>query len=171
MFGLNQSMNLPNVRSSSAILEPGLWQINKGVERYIVPACGMIAIELHPDDILTVHNPEGAQTAEIVPFTAKGKGDPSLLGINKTLPAKGLQEILAGESESAIRVRNSFQKKGFDIASARATSTRTTASSAAAPWTTGPSGSWTSTTRPSPSGSRPPRRRASSTSGNWCARP
>tara|TARA_Y100001970_G_scaffold291198_1_gene427470 strand:- start:2054 stop:4405 length:2352 start_codon:yes stop_codon:yes gene_type:complete len=113
-------MNFSNIRSTSGILEPGLWQLEKGRERYRVPACGMITIELFPDDILTVHNPEGAQTAEIVPFTKKGKGDPNLLGIKKTKPAKGLQKILSGKSEKVLMIRNLMEYKKFDVFSAKA---------------------------------------------------
>ena len=117
-------MNLSKTRSTAGILEPGLWhlQIKKGTERYRVPACGMILVELYPDDLLTVLNPEGAQTGEIIPFTVKGNGDPALLGINKILPADGLKEILASKSESAIKVRNKMEKRKFDISSAKAAS-------------------------------------------------
>ena len=108
-------MNLAKTRSTSGILEPGLWQLKKGTERYRVPACGMIVVELYSDDVLTVKTPEGAQIAEIIPFTEKGNGDPALLGIKKTLPAKGLQEILARDSESAIKVRKSIEKRDFKI--------------------------------------------------------
>ena len=113
-------MKIADPRSTSGILEPGLWQLEKGIERYRVPACGMIVIELYPDDILNIQNPEGAQTAEVIPFSEKGKGDPGLLGIRETKPAIGLQEILSGKSENAIKIRRSMESKKFDLSSAKA---------------------------------------------------
>lgn len=113
-------MNIADPRSTSGILEPGLWHPGKGRERYRVPACGMIAIELYPDDVLTIQNPEGAQTAEVIPFTVKGKGDPGILGITETKRAVGLQEILSGNSESAIKIKSSMESNEFDLSNARA---------------------------------------------------
>ena len=71
------------LESSSSILEPGLWQLDPEQERYRVPACGVIVVELYPDDILVVKDPEGGQIAEVVPFSDEGKGDPGILGIKK----------------------------------------------------------------------------------------
>ena len=76
-------MELKNVTTTSGILEPGLWQLDPSRERYRVPACGVIVVELYPDDVLVVRDPEGGQHAEVVPFSPEGKGDPGILGINK----------------------------------------------------------------------------------------
>ena len=113
-------MDLAKIRSSAGILEPGLWQLGHGIERYRVPACGAIVIDLYPDDVLVVHNPEGAQIAEIVPFSIQGKGDPALLGIKKSQKAEGLRNILACKNKSAIRVLNGMERRGLDISSAKA---------------------------------------------------
>ena len=89
-------------------------------ERYRVPACGVIVVELYPDDVLVVQDPEGGQHAEVVPFSPEGKGDPGILGINKSQPADGLRQILSGDSESAGHVRSGLERKGIDLASAKA---------------------------------------------------
>ena len=113
-------MELTNVTTTSGILEPGLWQLDPSRERYRVPACGVIVVELYPDDVLVVQDPEGGQHAEVVPFSPEGKGDPGILGINKSQPADGLRQILSGDSESAGRVRSGLERKGIDLASAKA---------------------------------------------------
>ena len=97
-------MDIENIRSTASILEPGLWQLDAELERYNVPACGVIVVDLYPDDILVVRDPEGGQLAEVVPFSTEGKGDPGILGINKSQPAEVLIQILSGDSESAVRV-------------------------------------------------------------------
>ena len=112
-------MDIENIRSTASILEPGLWQLDVELERYNVPACGVIVVDLYPDDILVVRDPEGGQLAEVVPFSAKGKGDPGILGIKKSLPANGLQQILSGDSESAGRVRAGLERKGIDLTSSK----------------------------------------------------
>ena len=109
-----------NVTTTSGILEPGLWQLDPSRERYRVPACGVIVVELYSDDVLVVQDPEGGQHAEVVPFSLEGKGDPGILGINKSQPADGLRQILSGDSESAGRVRSGLELKGIDLASAKA---------------------------------------------------
>ncbi|MBS1254382.1 MAG: Aminomethyltransferase [Deltaproteobacteria bacterium] len=113
-------MEQEKIKTTFSILEPGLWQLDPVQERYRVPACGVIVIELHADDELVVHDPEGGQLAEVVPFTPEGKGDPSLLGITKSRPADGMRKILAGESDSARRVRQGLENRGLDLASAKA---------------------------------------------------
>jgi hypothetical protein len=75
-----------SLASSTRILEPGLWQLDPSRERYRVPACGAIVVELYPDDVLVVQDPEGGQHAEVVPFSVEGKGDPGILGIKNHNP-------------------------------------------------------------------------------------
>ena len=114
-------MDIENIRSTASILEPGLWQLDVKLERYNVPACGVIVVDLYPDDILVVRDPEGGQLAEVVPFSTEGKGDPGILGINKSQPAEVLNQILSGDSESAVRVKVGLKAKGIDLTSAKAT--------------------------------------------------
>ena len=104
-------MNLDKVKSTFSILEPGLWQLGPAQERYRVPACGVIVIELYVDDELVIQDPEGGQLAEVVPFTPKGKGDPALLGIRNSDKANGMQSILSGDSENAKRLRQAMEKR------------------------------------------------------------
>ena len=113
-------MNLENIKTTFSILEPGLWQLEPSQERYRVPACGVIVIDLYADDELIVQDPEGGQLAEVVPFTPEGKGDPALLGFRNSNPANGMRKILSGDSESAKRVRQAMEKRNLDIATAEA---------------------------------------------------
>ena len=113
-------MDLEKIKTTFSILEPGLWQLEPAQERYRVPACGVIVIELYADDELVVQDPEGGQLAEVVPFTPEGKGDPALLGIRDSNPADGMKSILSGDSESATRVRQAMEKRNLEIATAEA---------------------------------------------------
>ena len=90
-------MDLEKIKTTFSILEPGLWQLKPAQERYRVPSCGVIVIELYADDELVVQDPEGGQLAEVVPFTPEGKGDPALLGIRNSNPADGMRSILSGD--------------------------------------------------------------------------
>ena len=109
-----------DIKTTFNILEPGLWQLEPSQERYTVPACGVIVIDLYADDELVIKDPEGGQLAEVVPFTPEGKGDPALLGIRKSIPADGMRSILSGESDSARRVRKAMEKRNLDLATAEA---------------------------------------------------
>ena len=113
-------MNKADIKTTFSILEPGLWQLKPAQERYRVPACGVIVIELYADDELVIQDPEGGQQAEVVPFTPEGKGDPALLGIKNSNPADGMRTILSGDSESAKRVRKAMEKRDLDLATAEA---------------------------------------------------
>lgn len=113
-------MNKAEIKTTFSILEPGLWQLKPGQERYRVPACGVIVIELFADDELVIQDPEGGQLAEVVTFTPEGKGDPALLGIKKSNPADGMRSILSDDSESAKRVRQAMEKRNLDLATAKA---------------------------------------------------
>ena len=105
---------------ATRLLEPGLWQLDPTRERYRVPGCGAIVIDLYPEDVLVVQDPEGGQPAEVVPFSPEGKGDPAVLGISQSQPADGLRKILAGESESARRVRAGLERRSINLVSAKA---------------------------------------------------
>ena len=113
-------MNLEKIKTTFSILEPGLWQLEPSQERYRVPACGVIVIDLYADDELIIQDPEGGQLAEVVPFTPEGKGDPALLGISNSNPANGMRKILSGDSESAKRVRQAMEKRNLDLTTAEA---------------------------------------------------
>ena len=113
-------MNKAEIKTTFSILEPGLWQLKPAQERYRVPACGVIVIELYADDELVIQDPEGGQQAEVVTFTPEGKGDPALLGIKNSNPADGMRTILSGDSESAQRVRKAMENRNLDLATAEA---------------------------------------------------
>ena len=114
------STDLASPAIATRLLEPGLWQLDPTRERYRVPGCGAIVVDLHPEDVLMVQDPEGGQPAEVVPFSPEGKGDPAVLGISQSQPADGLRKILAGESESARRVRAGLERRSINLVSAKA---------------------------------------------------
>jgi aminomethyltransferase len=93
--------------------EPGLWQLNQDRERYRVPACGFIVVELFSGDHMTILDPEGGQIAEITPIDEKGKVDTGLLGINRGHPSVFLHQILNDKNIKSKKLRHFFESRSI----------------------------------------------------------
>jgi aminomethyltransferase len=63
---------------------------------------------------------EGLQRCELVTADAAGVIDPAILGARGNSDASGLKQILSGTSESAHAVRAGLERRGIDLAKARA---------------------------------------------------
>jgi aminomethyltransferase len=97
-----------------------MWRQDPYLERYEVPGGGSIIIELLPDDVLVIIDPEGKQVGELAAFSPKGKPDTSALSTGAVTPATNLQSILNGPEESARQVSAGLKRRGIDIGSAEA---------------------------------------------------
>ena len=91
-----------------------------GEERYTVPGGGAVAVPIHAGDRVRVVDVEGMQRCEIVAADAAGAIDPAILGARGDSNAGGLKQILNTDSESARVVRSGLERRGVDLASARA---------------------------------------------------
>lgn len=91
-------------------------------ERYRIPAQGSIVIELHPDDRLTLVDPEGGQPGELLVFDQHGKPSPGALGVEANAGSDGIRSILGSgpREESASLVVSRLTRRGIDPGSARA---------------------------------------------------
>ena len=73
-------MNAPNFALPIRVLEPGLNTLPPGIERYVVRAGGITALELAAGDAIELINREGMQVGEITVFDAQGNSDMQFLG-------------------------------------------------------------------------------------------
>ena len=101
------------------VLRPGTAPVS-GEERYTVPGGGVIAVPIHAGDRLRVVDVEGMQACELVAADVAGAIDPAILGARGDGDASGLKRTLVGESESARTVRAGLERRGIDLAKARA---------------------------------------------------
>ncbi|MGH6736200.1 MAG: DUF1989 domain-containing protein [Methyloceanibacter sp.] len=110
----------PGPPKPSAILRPGARALAPGEERYAVPGGGAIAVAIHAGDHIRVVDVEGLQVCELVAVDAAGLADPAILGARGEGDARGLKQILSADDESARAVRAGLERRGIDLASARA---------------------------------------------------
>jgi aminomethyltransferase len=104
----------------SVVIEPGLRALALGEERYTVPGGGVIAVPIHPGDRVRLVDVEGMQACELVAADSAGGVDPAILGARGDGDAGGLKQILSENSESARTVRSGLERRGIDLAKARA---------------------------------------------------
>ena len=103
----------------SVIKRPGL-TLAPGEERYTVPGGGAIAVAIRVGDTIRIVDIEGLQRCEVVVVNSTGTPDAGILGVRGDGGANGLKQILSGNSESARSVRAGLERRGIDLAGARA---------------------------------------------------
>ena len=101
-------------------MRPGMGSLAPGEERYTVPGGGAIAIAIHAGDRVRVVDVEGMQRCEVVAADAASAIDTAILGARGDGDASGLKQILSADSESARAVRSGLERRGIDLAAARA---------------------------------------------------
>jgi aminomethyltransferase len=102
------------------VVRPGSPDLAPGEERYTVAGGGVIAVPIHAGDQLRLVDLEGMQACEVVAVDAAGAVDPTILGARADGAATGLRQILSSNSESARSVRSGLERRGIDLAQARA---------------------------------------------------
>jgi aminomethyltransferase len=85
-----------------------------------VPGGGVIAIAINAGDRVRLVDVEGMQACELVAADARGGVDPAILGARGDGDATGLKQILGADSETARAVRAGLERRGIDLAAARA---------------------------------------------------
>jgi aminomethyltransferase len=101
-------------------MRPGMRALAPGEERYTVPGGGAIAVPIYTGDRIRVVDVEGMQRCEMVAADASGAIDASIIGARGDSDAGGLKRILSGNNESARSVRAGIERRGVDLATARA---------------------------------------------------
>ncbi len=110
----------PGPPRPSVVMRPGSPFLAPGEERYTVTGGGVIAVPIGAGDQLRLVDLEGMQACEVVAVDAAGIADPAILGARADGNAVGLRQILSGASESARSVRAGLERRGIDLARARA---------------------------------------------------
>ena len=110
----------PGPPRPSAILQPQVFSLPPGTERYSVPGAGAILIPIEGGDRFTVTNDEGGQPCEIVVCNRSGQSDPSILGQSTHTDAIGLKALLSGSERSLRGLRLGLEARGIDLADAGA---------------------------------------------------
>jgi aminomethyltransferase len=111
---------------ATRVREPGLWRFRPGLEHYSAPGGGVVAVLLEAGDRVTVSDPEGRQTGELVLFAPDGRPDPGALGAGsgdagaRHIPAVGLQAVLARGGETAAGLLAGFARRAIDAGQAEA---------------------------------------------------
>ncbi len=100
------------------VLEPGLWLLDPGTERYRITGGAATALELEAGDRLEITDPEGRQRCELAAFDRNGHSDPALLGAAATGTATGIQNILGEHLHDARRVRAGLERRNINLSDA-----------------------------------------------------
>ncbi len=104
----------------SAIIQPQVFSMPVGTERYVVEGCGAILIPVETGDRLTITNDEGGQVCEVVAADPAGKIDTQILGEKSNSDASGLKHLLASSDTSLRGFRMGLDARQIDLADARA---------------------------------------------------
>jgi aminomethyltransferase len=114
-------MNAPLFISPVRTLEPGLNILAPNIERYVIRAGGITAIELTAGDEFQLVSPEGMQRGEITVFNRLGRSDMQLIGANANGQAEGFKHILSGTNASAIKLARTLEFRNISLDSAQST--------------------------------------------------
>ena len=114
-------MNAPLFTSPARMLEPGLNALPPGIERYVVRAAGITAIELFAGDEIELVSPEGMQVGEISVFDKNGKSDMQCIGATANGNAEGFKNILMGDDASAVKLARTLKFRNISLDSAQST--------------------------------------------------
>ena len=89
----------------SSILQPNIFSMPAGVERFVVEGSGAILIPVYLGDNFTISNDEGGQVCEILSADKKGHIDTMILGETANNDARGLKHLLDSNDQSLIGLR------------------------------------------------------------------
>ena len=106
----------PGPPKPSVIIEPRVFSLPPGTERYVVEGNGAVLVRVEPGDRVTVENTEGGQACEIVAVDPAGQGDAGILGAHADGPATGLMALLSGDDHSLRGLRMGLEARGVDLA-------------------------------------------------------
>ncbi len=103
----------------SSILQPNIFSMPAGVERFVVEGSGAILIPVYLGDNFTISNDEGGQVCEILSADKKGHIDTMILGETANNDARGLKHLLDSNDQSLIGLRLGLKSRGIDLSSAK----------------------------------------------------
>ncbi|MEM9637487.1 MAG: DUF1989 domain-containing protein, partial [Pseudomonadota bacterium] len=107
---------VPGPPKPSAVIEPRVFSMPPGTERYVVEGCGAILIRVAPGDNLEVENSEGGQPCEIVACGPDGVGDPGILKTKADGRPIGLMALMQTADQSLRALRLGIEARAIDLA-------------------------------------------------------
>ena len=110
----------PGPPKPSKIIQPNVFSLPRGTERYVVEGQGAVLIPLEAGDQLTVINDEGGQRCEIVVVDASGRSDAGIIGATAQGDAGGLKALLMGDDQSLRGLRMGLDARKIDLGKAQA---------------------------------------------------
>lgn len=110
----------PGPPRPSKIIQPGIFSMPPGCERYVIPGAGAVLISVEQGDHLTITNDEGGQTCEIICADNAGKTDPAILGVTALHDAAGIKALLCGTDTSLRGLRMGLDARRIDLGTAKA---------------------------------------------------
>ena len=116
----------------SAILQPNVFSMPQGTERYVVEGSGAILIPVNTGDNFDIINDEGGQVCEVLAADKTGNIDISILGENSNNDARGLKALLTSDDQSLKGLRLGLEARNIDLSSAQGISIFDTSSEAKA---------------------------------------
>ena len=110
----------PGPPKPSKIIQPNVFSLPRGTERYVVEGQGAVLIPLETGDQLTVLNDEGGQQCEIVVVDASGRTDAGVIGATAQGDAGGLKALLSGDDQSLRGLRMGLDARKIDLGTMQA---------------------------------------------------
>ncbi|WP_120499060.1 trimethylamine-oxide aldolase Tdm [Roseovarius sp. EL26] len=111
---------IPGPPKPSVIIEPAVFSLPPGTERYVVHGATAILIRLEPGDQMEIENTEGGQPCEITCADPSGRFDAGLIGAIDGGAAVGLQTLLASNDQALHGLQLGIKARGLDISNASA---------------------------------------------------
>ncbi|WP_187430817.1 Aminomethyltransferase [Roseobacter fucihabitans] len=110
----------PGPPKPSKIIQPRVFSLEPGTERYVIPGRGAVLIPVLAGDRMTISNDEGGQPCEILACDARGRVDAEMIGATAQGHAAGLQSLLASDDHSLRALRMGLDARKIDLAQAQA---------------------------------------------------
>ncbi|WP_371168992.1 DUF1989 domain-containing protein [Aliiroseovarius sp. 2305UL8-7] len=118
MLDDNIAKVVPGPPRPSVIMQPSIFSLPPGTERYAVEGCGAVLVRVEQGDKVRVVNTEGGQPCEIVCAGPDGKADNGLLDAPAQGPARGLMGLLASTNDQSLRgLRIGLEARDIDLSS------------------------------------------------------
>ncbi|PHR54752.1 MAG: aminomethyltransferase [Robiginitomaculum sp.] len=105
----------PGPPKPSTIIQPTVFSMPPGSERYVVEGGGAVLIPIETGDRLEITNDEGGQACEIVAADGKGAIDATILGHKSNADAGGLRALLQANDQSLRGLHMGINARGIDL--------------------------------------------------------
>lgn len=111
---------IPGPPKPSVILQPRVFSLPPGTERYVVEGAGAILVRIEAGDRIEIENTEGGQPCEIICADLRGHFDSGMIGAAGQGAPRGLFALLTSRDQSLRSLRMGFEARGLDLSKAQA---------------------------------------------------